>query len=706
MANRLPEKLTSMRKHLGYSQGDIAEKMNIPVAEFMHWENGTSIPSIHSLKKLADIFGIKVEMLVDNTKEVQMPQISTESVEIPFIAPSAEETKTVNLNEVSSLGATKPVSTISTVEFQPTVSSPIIDDDEPMERTQTRPIIRPEKPTRAQKKKTAMIIAGVAAAALLLVAGLIMILRGFGGSSVALSGVNRLALGDTYSMYIKKSGELQTYGQFADQDLFKGSVQVSAYDSHAAGLKSDGKVITNGDDSVISEWKNVTQIAAGRTHTVALTDDGEVLCTGSDAGCEVSGWANISSLYAGNAVTLGISSDGTVHASGVNAVDGISGIKSAAVGDSQILLVSTSGTVKSYSLTDAAASDVSSWSDIDAAAVGSSFAAGMTSKGKVVIVTADEEMKKRVESWSDIRYIAASGGTLIAVDRSGTMYGAGDNSHGQYVDNTPEEKKEAETKQLDIVKEISFSESTANIQIKWKSVTNADYYEVKFEPALSAEIPQTSSTSVSIPASELTDGAVYQVTVTACSNNPDKYKNSEPATVSYTYQSKTVTLDTPSNVYAESTADNWIVHWNPVENATYYMISLDDREAIRTEQNAFFYEHGGFIDQSLHTVKITAHSDSSSYSESVPAQVELTYQLPSFSVTLNFTTDDGTAVEYKVIVVKAGAHTLAEIVTPDLYPSGEYTLTNPERTVDVYSDYSVDVSLTRTGGEEGGDQNG
>ena len=161
MANRLPEKLTSMRKQLGYSQGDIAEKMNIPVAEFMHWENGTSIPSIHSLKKLADIFGIKVEMLVDNTVEVELPQISTESVEIPFIQPSAEETKTVDLNKVSDMGATRPVSAINTVEFQPTVSSQIVDDDGPMEGTQTRPIIRPAKPTRQQKKKTAMIIAGV-----------------------------------------------------------------------------------------------------------------------------------------------------------------------------------------------------------------------------------------------------------------------------------------------------------------------------------------------------------------------------------------------------------------------------------------------------------------------------------------------------------------------------------------------------------------
>ena len=697
MANRLPEKLTSMRKQLGLSQGDVAAKMNIPVTEYMHWENGTSIPSIHTLKRLADVFGIHVVMLVDNTVEVVLPPVSTESVEIPFITPPSEETKTVNVNTLSDLGSTKVMDTMG---FDSTVANQIVEDDAPMEKTQSRPVIRPAKPTKEQKKKTTAIIVAVAAGALALVLGLIFLLRGAGGSSVALSGVNRLALGDTYSLYIKKSGELQMYGQFKDKNLFDGTVQVSAYDSHAAGLKPDGTVVTNGDDTEISDWKNIVQIAAGRTHTVALNDDGEVLCTGSDTGCQVSGWANINSLYAGNAVTIGLSTDGTVHASGADAVNGIGGIKSVAIGDSQILLISTSGTVKSYSLTDAAAADVSSWTDIDEAAVGSNFVAGMTSKGKVLIVTEDEDMKKAVEQWSDIRYIAAHGTTLVAVDRSGNMFGVGDNSHGQYVNSSSgKDKDDTEKKQLDMVKDINFSETTANIQIKWKAVTNADYYEVKFEPALATEIPQTSSTSVSIPASELNDGDTYQVTITAHSNKTDKYETSEPATVSYTFKSRTITLDTPSNVRAESTAENWIVRWDPVENASYYMISLNGGEEYRTEQNAFFYERTGFNDQSIHTVSIKACSESSSYSESVPAQVELMYELPAFSVTLNFTSNDGASFETRVIVVKQGIHTIQEMATADLIPAG-YTLANPDRTVEINSDYSVEVVLQSSGSGE------
>ena len=698
--NRLPEKLTFMRKQLNYSQGDIAAKINVSVTEYMHWENGTSLPSIQYMKRIADVYGIPVVMLLDNTMEVDLPPVSTESVEITFDSP-AEAEKTKALNTVENLGATKPAELLTELDLSPTVSGQVVDEEE-MAMSQTHPILRPEKPSKKKRMKTTLIILCVAVAAIGIVFGLLFALDHFSESSLSLSSVNRLALGDTYSLYIKKSGELQMYGQFPDKSLYDGSVQVSVYDSHAVGLKADGTVISNTNEDV-SEWKDIVQIAAGRTHTAAINDDGEVLCTGSEAACKVEGWVNVTNIYAGNAVTLGISSDGTVHASGADDVDGISGIRSAAIGDSEILLVTTSGTVKSYSLTSAPASDVSSWSDIDEVAVGSDFAAGMTSKGKVIIVTEDENIKKKVESWNDIRYIAAHGTTIVAVDRSGNMYGAGDNSFGQYVDNTVEpEPVDTEVVQLDTVREITFTESTANIQIKWKSVTNADYYQVRFEPALDTEIPQTSSTSVSIPASSLTDGNTYQVTVTAYSNDTEKFKESEPAAVSYTYKSKTVTLDSPSNIRAESTAENWIIRWDPVENASYYMVSINGGEEYRTDENAFYYELNGFIDQSMHNLSIKACSDSSSYSESVASQAELIFELPVFSVTLNFTTDDEQEVERQIIQVKYGTHTLSEIASPDLYPSDIYELADPDRQVDIISDYGVDVSLKKidSGGKE------
>ena len=51
MNNKLPEKLTLLRKHFNYAQGDVAARLGIPVTEYMKWENGNTIPPILKLKE-------------------------------------------------------------------------------------------------------------------------------------------------------------------------------------------------------------------------------------------------------------------------------------------------------------------------------------------------------------------------------------------------------------------------------------------------------------------------------------------------------------------------------------------------------------------------------------------------------------------------------------------------------------------------------
>ena len=36
MENRLPEKLTALRKHLNYAQGDLAARLGVTVQEYMN----------------------------------------------------------------------------------------------------------------------------------------------------------------------------------------------------------------------------------------------------------------------------------------------------------------------------------------------------------------------------------------------------------------------------------------------------------------------------------------------------------------------------------------------------------------------------------------------------------------------------------------------------------------------------------------------
>ena len=73
MANLLPEKLTTLRKRYHYAQGDVAAKIGVSVAEYMKWENGSSLCRIGQLAALAELYGIPVQSLADNLAVLELP---------------------------------------------------------------------------------------------------------------------------------------------------------------------------------------------------------------------------------------------------------------------------------------------------------------------------------------------------------------------------------------------------------------------------------------------------------------------------------------------------------------------------------------------------------------------------------------------------------------------------------------------------------
>lgn len=58
------QNLYSLRKAKGYSQQEIAEKLNVCQATYSHWENGYNKPQRKYLVPLAAILGVTVEELV------------------------------------------------------------------------------------------------------------------------------------------------------------------------------------------------------------------------------------------------------------------------------------------------------------------------------------------------------------------------------------------------------------------------------------------------------------------------------------------------------------------------------------------------------------------------------------------------------------------------------------------------------------------
>lgn len=704
MNNRLPEKLTLLRKHYGYAQGDIAQKLGIPVTEYMKWENGNTIPPILKLKEISDLYKVTLDSMADNTKDVILPALESDiSVDIPFMNADDDKTQVIG----------SPAETQQeTRTIEADLGSTIVMDTQPIQETQVTQIADEEdektendssdSADSERKKKLSRMIIGFAAGAALLIGAVILLMNLLNGnSSNTLSDANRLALGDKFSLYIDKGGSLVRHGTFEPQISFDGTVQIDAYNGHVMGLKPDGVVVTSDNNQEAVTWSDIVMVASGRTHSVCLKKDGTVECTGSEAACRVGTWENIKSVYAGNAVTVGITNEGKVvtSGSGLEAIEGQSGIRSAAIGDSQILLVHENGTVSSYSLTSAQPFDTSSWTDIKAAAVGSSAAVGLRSDGTVVAASADEKLIRKIQAWTDIRYIDACGDTVVAVTSTGALKGAGDNSYGQYVASEQDDQEE-EPEQLEAVKNITFTETTANVQVKWDKVKNADYYEVSFSPSLAIGIPRTASSSASVPSSAFTDGTEYTVTVIARSDDEESYTASEPTAVKYTYNTKTVQLSSVTNVKGTGDVASWYLDWSAVDHADYYIINIDSKLEDKTDRPVYVMDLTGYewTDGSEHTVSITAYSNSATYSQSEPTVETLKFNLPKYNVTVNI------AGTQQVIQLTPGHYTLAEILAAIEIPEG-FTVTD-----DIYTEYSIESNygLTVNGTFEaaGGEDNG
>ena len=85
MINKFPNKLRDLRKSLGYAQGEMASRLDISVKDYMNWENGNSLPAFSQIQKMAILFNIPVELLMDNRKEISQDLLDTlsKSVIIP-----------------------------------------------------------------------------------------------------------------------------------------------------------------------------------------------------------------------------------------------------------------------------------------------------------------------------------------------------------------------------------------------------------------------------------------------------------------------------------------------------------------------------------------------------------------------------------------------------------------------------------------------
>lgn len=62
------EKLYELRKEKGFSQEELADKLNVARQTISKWENGTTTPDTNNLIELSNIFEISIDDFVGKIK--------------------------------------------------------------------------------------------------------------------------------------------------------------------------------------------------------------------------------------------------------------------------------------------------------------------------------------------------------------------------------------------------------------------------------------------------------------------------------------------------------------------------------------------------------------------------------------------------------------------------------------------------------------
>ncbi|MBQ6936633.1 MAG: helix-turn-helix transcriptional regulator, partial [Clostridia bacterium] len=74
------ELISSLRHEKGFTQKELAEKLNVTDKAVSKWERDVSLPDINTIPKLAEILGISIEELIKSN-----PQNNTKNRKIDYL---------------------------------------------------------------------------------------------------------------------------------------------------------------------------------------------------------------------------------------------------------------------------------------------------------------------------------------------------------------------------------------------------------------------------------------------------------------------------------------------------------------------------------------------------------------------------------------------------------------------------------------------
>jgi len=80
--NEIATKISSLRKEVGWSQKELAEKLFVSPSTVSKWENGDATPDIHRIKEIAEAFQVSVVELIGETAINEVNKQTGERIQV------------------------------------------------------------------------------------------------------------------------------------------------------------------------------------------------------------------------------------------------------------------------------------------------------------------------------------------------------------------------------------------------------------------------------------------------------------------------------------------------------------------------------------------------------------------------------------------------------------------------------------------------
>lgn len=119
----LADKIISLRKQKGWSQEELAEKLDISRQSVSKWESGASIPDIDRILALSRLFGVSTDYLLKDELELDGESVAEQEADTEDMGPTV---RSVSLEEVNDyLGVVRKLSVYIAASIVLFVLSPV-----------------------------------------------------------------------------------------------------------------------------------------------------------------------------------------------------------------------------------------------------------------------------------------------------------------------------------------------------------------------------------------------------------------------------------------------------------------------------------------------------------------------------------------------------------------------------------------------------